>query len=318
MPLLSLKFTVKTCLRKVFGKNFVCWLLYARNKILNIDLFQILHTNDTNVFYFYISPKLKHPGLADRLKAIISCYYIAKQNGYQFKIIFNNPFHLDDFLKPNKVDWTTTEKRPACAVIDTCLFDYYRNFHRLKHDKHYVCYNYIGEDLISEDFLLHWRELFNELFRVSDDINNTINAYPFHKDGYIAIHLRFLNALGSFENNHYKPLEKKQQQELIERCHNAIKNICNKHTDLPVLVFSDSAYFLQSLSALPVHTLGSQNISHISFSSNNESVRKTFVDLLMISRAYKIYRIVSPEMYKSEFPIVAGRIEDKEVQEIVV
>lgn len=69
---MKLKYRLKTCLRKVFGKNFVCWLLYARNKILNIDLFQILHTNDTNVFYFYISPKLKHPGLADRLKAIIS------------------------------------------------------------------------------------------------------------------------------------------------------------------------------------------------------------------------------------------------------
>lgn len=47
---MKLKYRLKTCLRKVFGKNFVCWLLYARNKILNIDLFQILHTNDTNVF----------------------------------------------------------------------------------------------------------------------------------------------------------------------------------------------------------------------------------------------------------------------------
>ena len=47
---MKLKYRLKTCLRKVFGKNFVCWLLYDRNKILNIDLFQILHTNDTNVF----------------------------------------------------------------------------------------------------------------------------------------------------------------------------------------------------------------------------------------------------------------------------
>ena len=47
---------------------------------------------DKNVFYFVIAPGIKHPGLADRMKAIVDCYNIAKLNGYQFRVVFKIPF----------------------------------------------------------------------------------------------------------------------------------------------------------------------------------------------------------------------------------
>ena len=58
-----------------------------------------------NTFFFVIAPNIKHPGLADRMKAIINCYNIAKLNGYDFRIVFKIPFRLEDYLQPNKVDW---------------------------------------------------------------------------------------------------------------------------------------------------------------------------------------------------------------------
>ena len=53
-----------------------------------------------NVLYFVFEPTAKHPGLADRLKAVISLYNIAKANGYGFKFYFETPFCLFDYLKP--------------------------------------------------------------------------------------------------------------------------------------------------------------------------------------------------------------------------
>ena len=38
-----------------------------------------------NILYFVFEPDVPHPGLADRLKAVISLYNIAKNNGYECK-----------------------------------------------------------------------------------------------------------------------------------------------------------------------------------------------------------------------------------------
>ncbi len=48
---------------------------------------------------------VSHGGLLDRLKGVISFYEVAKKKNIDFKIHFNHPFHLSDFLEPNEVDW---------------------------------------------------------------------------------------------------------------------------------------------------------------------------------------------------------------------
>lgn len=77
---------------------------FIRNSITNSKFllkcsFKTIKKTDT--FYFVISPSKKHPGLADRIKAIISCYNEAKLNGLSFKIIYKEPFVLEEYLKPS-------------------------------------------------------------------------------------------------------------------------------------------------------------------------------------------------------------------------
>ena len=47
-----------------------------------------------NTFYMVFEPFRGHPGLADRMKAIISTYNLAKSNGYDFKIFFKTTFAI--------------------------------------------------------------------------------------------------------------------------------------------------------------------------------------------------------------------------------
>ena len=75
-----------------------------------------------NVLYFVFEPDMPHPGLADRLKAVISLYNVAKANGYGFKFYFETPFRLSDYLAP-KFDWQLSLDELEYSLIDTKLIN---------------------------------------------------------------------------------------------------------------------------------------------------------------------------------------------------
>lgn len=96
-------------------------------------------------------PHYSHPGLADRLKAILGCYYIAKQNGYSFKIVWREPFPLGDFLSESQVRWQCDGNGPAYSIRNTRFFIYSGLRKgldcKLRPNKEYVCCCYKGDDL---------------------------------------------------------------------------------------------------------------------------------------------------------------------------
>ena len=49
---------------------------------------------------FIIDGKTPHGGLSDRLRGLFSIYYYCKQRGYTFKVAWNYPFKLEDYLMP--------------------------------------------------------------------------------------------------------------------------------------------------------------------------------------------------------------------------
>ena len=76
-----------------------------------------------------------------------------------------------------------------------------------------------------------------------------------------------------------------------------------------MLVFSDSKRFLDSLDDMPVEVLDHNNVGHVSYDGNDDASLKTFLDLYMIARAKKVYRIDAPELYAwSGFACVAAMI----------
>lgn len=266
---------------------------------------------------------IPHPGLADRLKAIISCYYIAKNNNLQFKLVHKYPFEISRYLEPANVTWQCKEEDVVYKRQNTVFFTYRdkNGMPSLSPYKNYICIDYVGNDLLWQypSHAHNFGNLFNELFNVSELIEKELLRNGLRKGEYISVHLRFVNQLEHFEKGKSSKLSSEEQSALISRCHKGIINLINTQgEDCPVVVFSDSKRFLDSLSNLPVLTLDSSNISHVSYGTSDDSVLKTFLDFFAMARSKAVYRIMAPEMYKTAFSECAAYVGGMDIKNIIV
>lgn len=282
-----------------------------------------------NTFYFVIDPQRHHPGLADRLKAIISTYNEAKLNGLEFKIIHKYPFKLEEYLNPsnNNSNWIGNIKELEYSFQYTRFINENTNWHlNAKKGMQYHCYNYTG-NILPEKFNNSgekWSTLFHELFTPSQELQQAILNTGLIEKTYIAVHLRFVNALDNFEEGLYNNIKNEiDKLNLIKRCHDGINRIIeyNKTEGISkVVVFSDSERFLKSVIGIPnIIVLPPTHIGHISYNNSHNNIIKTFLDFFIISKATKVYRITAKEMYqKSCFALCAARVGDIEFQSITV
>lgn len=307
---------IKFYLRTHFNKLHNIWksIGYCKKNIRYYSRLRFKNIKNKNVLFFVVDPNLKHPGLADRFKAIIGCYYIAVKNNYNFKIIYKTPFPLENFITENKVKWIADFKDLEYSIGYTKFLTYRgaMELPRLKANKQYHCYNYNGSNLlknITSNCDVLWSKLYNDLFKPTDRLQSALNKVNIKPKTYIAIHLRFVNALESFEIGHYNNLDDEKKTNLINRCKNKIREII-KNTSMPVLVFSDSKIFLNAIKDMNVIILNPNDIGHVSFSNDDSNFLKTFIDFYMISNASIVYRVIAPEMYSStcfsKYAAIAG------------
>ncbi len=269
-----------------------------------------------NVIYFVFRPQIKHPGLADRLKAIISLYNLSKLYGYQFKCYFKTPFDLSDYLI-SKFDWSLELKDLEYSIIDTRFINEV-NWHKkpkLKSGKQYHCYCYSGNELpeFFPDTGYKWSQLFHEMFSFSNKILNVCDSYNLSYGSYISVHFRFVNALERFENTFFDNYLKTEVERnaLINKCKKGIQEIINDNSNVPIVVFSDSKVFLESLNDMNVLVLDINSIGHTGDNGSDDTFLKSFVDLYMMSRSKAIYRVLCPEIYQySCYALLAARIGD--------
>ena len=290
-------------------KNFI------KNSVYRLK-YRLAKARKRNVYYCVFEKNKKHAGLADRLKSVILQYNVAKANGYQFKLLWETPFKLTDYFEP-KYDWSCSFDDLEYSVLDTKIISEV-SWHKIGHlvpNKQYHCYRYAGNILprVFEDTGYKWCDLFNELFTPSEKLLNAYNVIGIRQKSYVAVHLRFVNALEQFENTYFNNhIETQEERDnLILRCKTAIANIVDENEGLDVYVFSDSKFFLNSLSDMQVKTLDSTNVGHISENSNANSQLKTFIDLWVMSKAAKVYRIQAPELFQwSYYAVLAATIGD--------
>jgi hypothetical protein len=277
-----------------------------------------------NTLFFIIDPAIKHPGLSDKFKAIAGCYYISKINGFDFKIIFETPFCLNDYLDTNECNWVAKRDDLSYSLKNSRVIPYNGGGKIPRLNKsvgQYHVYSYIGYDILESngipDYKTLWGTLYNSLFKPKDFIVQEMKATGFGKNKYIAVHLRFVNALEHFEEHYYNAVSQDKKEELIQRCQAGIRTIMDAHKGIPVIVFSDSNVFLTRVKELPVHVLDGK-IGHISFNKEKDVITKTFVDFYMISEAQRVYVIKAPEMYATVFSCYAARAGYKDVTTINV
>ena len=259
--------------------------------------------------------KYMHGGLTDRLRGMCSVYDFCKENSIPFYIYFTVPFNLNDYLVPNKYDWTinTEDIDPQNATIEiindweipTALHKYYLMKLRYQSKKKQIL---LFSNTNFRDY--KFRNNFNELFKPSTLLQNEIDKIIYSiKEKYITISLRFTTLLGDFEDCINKPLSKGEQENLINSCLKSIEEIYRISKYKKVVVTSDSITFLKRASKIPYVYIIDGEIGHIDYNNNNNNL-KTFLDYFVISKAEEAFLILGRGMYKSGFSKHAALLGD--------
>ena len=315
------------------------WLVYFSNKGFHMsehDLKKKFYTktndtveqNETEII-FMVDGRFIHGGLTDRLRGITSIYHYCKLKRIKYFLNYNFPFNLSDFLEPNEYFWKIEKSHISYnsfqaipIVINDWQFDF--RLHKLYLDKIISKYKgkqihiYSNTQYFNNSFNQDFKELFRPSLILQKKIDETINKIG---GPYIAMVFRFQQLLGDFKETGYKTLHKDEQESLILRCIDKVKELYNKkYIDKLVLVTSDSITFLQAISKecnfvriIPGKVV---HMDHTSDASN-EVYMKSFVDLFVLSKAEKIYLLQTGDMYHSGFAKQASMIENIPYEELI-
>lgn len=325
---------VHRILRKVVGDRnyyeFIC-----RTELLPIidDYKGRLECNSTaRTVVLQFDGKIYNTGLADRLRAITSIYHFCKQNNIDFKLNFTEPFHLNEFLVPNKYDWHIDEKEicyssndsyPVAVISQARIFGEEKNLllqmeqlesiktiHKNQIHLYSNCFCY--DDYFNEDFKC--------LFKLSNYLEAKIQTYLAELNNqYVSASFRFTQLLGDLKDTFGKPLEKLEQQRLIEKCLGGLARVHQLHQNCDkILVTSDSSKFICEAEKLPYVYIVPGSVGHIAQSDDRSVAERAFVDMFLISKAQKAYMLRTKEMFKSGFAKRGAMIGNIEFEEIVL
>lgn len=277
-----------------------------------------------NGLYFIINQYNCHCGLTDRLKAIVGLYYIARFNKINFKFIHYAGFDIRDYLVPNKVNWSAEISDIPLLPWKAKRIKYlppFNDFPKFQQDKQYICTRYVGKNILEKKKIPNWqnlwRELFWELFSPSEEVLTGIKQFNLPKH-YVAISIRFLNSLGKLEDvNYNSPFPLETQKHIIDATMQEIDD-CVKKSNVPVIVYSDSIYFLKLAAKQGFQTCDINGIGNImNLNAGKQVYLRTFINLFQLSQADKIYSVRNinglPEntFYKSQYPRYAAIIGNK-------
>lgn len=170
-----------------------------------------------------------------------------------------------------------------------------------------------------------YQRFFTDLFRPSEVLNQALQKYINEiGDKYISIGFRFIGLLGDFEDtyNKFGTLNADEKEEYIEHCIKAIIQLHKKHPNInKILVTSDSTLFLSRAKELSFVYIIPGEITHIDNENTENSKNsdlKTFLDMLMISRAELCYCYSYKNMFKAtKFARTAALIGERNFIEII-
>lgn len=265
-----------------------------------------------------------HGGLVDRLKGIVSFYQIAQELDYDFKITFNNPFHLKTFLEPNKVKWDSSLDALLWHPTKTKLLYLVNNFEAnplqiIKKSKAKQFYVYANIDyskktfsnLNQEELEEKWHNDFNVLFKKSELLKGKLATWS--SEPYIAFHSRFTSLMGDFKDATTKILPKAEKEDLNRTLLKLINKVKIKQ-NLKAFVFSDSISFIEYVKENTEVNVVSGNPFHMDNFNERDDLDghlKTLIDFFMISKSEKVYFLNVKPMYNSSFSkyaAIVGRV----------
>lgn len=270
-----------------------------------------------------------HGGLTDRLRGITTVYEYCKQKHIAFKLNYIYPFALQDYLKPYTYDWRIAENEISyntCETdvvvlndyqLDVRLHKYYLDY-KVRHDRGKQIHLYTNTFFLDNKFSMSFKDLFQPTNPLQLAIDSNLKKIG---NKYVAMVFRFQQLLGDFKEEGYKTLSAKEQEMLIKRCIDKVDDLhSNFHPNELILVTSDSGRFLHEITAkmnyvliIPGKVVHMDHTADAAF----ETYMKSFVDMLLLAKADKIYLLQTGDMYHSGFARRAAMINNKEYEEII-
>lgn len=277
--------------------------------------------------------KIQVGGLADRLRGILSTYYICKKTGRSFKLHFVSPFNLELYLVPNQYDWRCKESELCFDKNYTCVLPIFTTQEGLYQQKKLEqwLYNQISRTdrqchvytnaFFSYDY--DYKQLFFELFKPSDALRQTLDHYSgILGESYISISCRFLDLLDDFNETQAinASLTDVEKRALIERVLYEIDKLHLQYPNRTILCNSDSVTFLNEAAKMAYTYVVPGEITHLEGVVKRDDYQlyeKTFVDFFLIAKASHIYLLKTGLMYDSGFPYAASKLYGNPFDKIV-
>lgn len=295
---------------KILGKSRFC-RLQSFAKVMQIKKNSPLYDNslsnskriggEQQRIVFIVDGSTHHGGLSDRLRGLFSVYAYCKTRELVFKVCWFSPFELSEYLLPSNVDWEIkpTDMHYDVRCVDVKFFNSYSRcnndpetyFKLLKSSKSEV-WVYSNVTLFENNY----NNYFNELFTIEPKTTKVLDENFAAIGGvkYVSITFRFMNLLGDFQDNpmYSMKLNGNEREVYICKCLEAIKRVKNENPDIEkVLVTCDSAAFLEEAKRLAFVYVVPGRVAHMDETEDDSFLlhQKSFVDLLMLSRAEKVY-----------------------------
>lgn len=303
-----------------------------REPLLLIKHYNFNKRKSNPIYVLMVDGRTAHGGMFDRFKGIITIYALSKIKNIPFKINYIYPFNLDEYLLPNKYNWKIIKNEIdysfpfAKPIIGYGEYRYpFRIINsNIKKQIHFY-YGYNSIDYINQKFKTKflWNELFNELFKPSEKLQNILNKYKESINGnYISIHFRFQNLLGDNVEKigTHKILNVKEREILINSCKDQINKLLLKNNFVKkAFIASDSNIFIENIKNMNQIFMTEGKSIHI----DNESPKniidslKPFVDFYLISESIYAYSVGNKDMYFSDFPKYAAMINNVKFERII-
>lgn len=302
------------------NNKFIIILLILRRKWITIwNQYRPFSFAKSKNRYVYISePYMKHSGLFDKLKGIVSIYALSKIHNTDYYIHFLSPFSLNRYLVPNICKWEINDIRfnfPSTQLVIANSILKSPLWKKRKGETHFSYTFDVLED-IKEQFGVYydWGDLYVELFKPSDYLLGCISLYKNKIGGeYIAIHFRMVNLLGDQTelNMDFKTLPYDERQRLMNDCLDIVYRLKTASGVDHVLVLTDSNFFSEYVKSMAsdIYMVPGM-IKHVgnTESLDDSDILKVFIDYYLISQARVVYSIVGRGLYKSAFPEYAAKI----------
>lgn len=309
------------------NKGFVKEEQNIKDKYYSIDATK-KNVSETTMILM-IDGRSIHGGLTDRLRGIATIYQYCKQKGMHFKLNYVYPFKLQDYLAPKSYDWIISEQdisynteQTAVVVLNDYQLDISLHRHyldsKIRKNKGKQIHIYTNTYFLDNKFAASFSELFQPTTPLQAAIESNQKQIG---NKYIAMVFRFQQLLGDFKEDGYKVLAKDEQNVLIKKCIDKVKELhTERHPDNKILVTSDSGRFLQKITKqLDFVRIIPGKVVHMDHTANAafDTYMKSFEDMLLLSKADKIYLLQTGDMYHSGFAKRASMINNKEYEEII-